>query len=227
MCGKHDSLKDVNWPRLVAHRPEEKLLAAFAGASLIALVNWTMLPLMGGILQKLLTRIAPQLEGEKRWLFFDLADPAKRTREDIASLLRTVSRFQRFFKVVLGLNWQEARQIGEVLGVEPPAETYGTVTDHASRILDRLKIDTVVVHPTSFASAADANGSAFVVGPFIAKPKITTGAGDHFNSGFCIGRLIGADLATSLQLGVATSGFYVRQAKSPRVDDLRRFLGTL
>ena len=207
--------------------PEKKLIEAFSETSLIALVNWTMLPQMSGILRKLQSQIAPRLGGEKRWLFFDLADPAKRTRDDIASLLRTISRFQKFFKVILGLNWQEARQIGDVLGIDPPAETYGTVTDHASRILEKLKIDTVVVHPTSFASAADASGASFVVGPFIAKPKLTTGAGDHFNSGFCLGRLIGADLATSLQIGVASSGFYVRHARSPRLEDLRRFLGTL
>jgi sugar/nucleoside kinase (ribokinase family) len=66
-----------------------------------------------------------------------------------------------------------------------------------------------------------------VVGPFTAKPKITTGAGDHFNAGFCVGRMLGLDLAASLQIGVATSGFYVRQAKSPRLEDLKKFLQTL
>jgi hypothetical protein len=227
MCGKHDSLKEVNWPNLINHLPEAKLLEAFSNASLIALVNWTMLPLMTGILQNLVTRIAPRLKDEKRWLFFDLADPAKRTREHIATLLKTITRFQKFFKVIVGLNWQEARRVGEVLGMPLPAETYGTVTDHAARILAKLKIDTVVVHPTSFAAAADATGSAHVIGPFVAKPKLTTGAGDHFNSGFCIGRLIHADLATSLQLGVATSGYYVRHAKSPSLDDLEKFLRTL
>jgi len=31
----------------------------------------------------------------------------------------------------------------------------------------------------------------------------------------------------SLQYGVATSGYYVRHAKSPRLEDLKRFLQTL
>ena len=63
---------------------------------------------------------------------------------------------------------------------------------------------------------ADATGATHVVGPFTPKPKITTGAGDHFNAGFCIGRLLDLGLAASLQIGVATSGYYVRHAKSPR-----------
>jgi sugar/nucleoside kinase (ribokinase family) len=90
-----------------------------------------------------------------------------------------------------------------------------------------LGLDTVVIHPTFFASAADAAGSVHVVGPFTAKPKITTGAGDHFNAGFCIGRVLGLNLESSLQIGVASSGFYVRNAKSPTLPHLIRFLKTL
>jgi len=227
MCGKHDSLREVNWNNLIKHIPEENLIALFEQASLIALVNWTMLPFMGAIWQKIQSRIAPKLTGEKRWLFFDLADPAKRTREDIAEALRLIGKFQKHFRVILGLNMQESRQIGEVLGIAAPDDSPDQVQTHALHILERLPIDTVVIHPVAFAAAADATGCAHVMGPYTPKPKITTGAGDHFNAGFCIGRMLGCDLASSLQIGVATSGYYVRQAKSPRLDDLKKFLQTL
>ncbi len=227
MCGKTDNLKLVNWQTILKHLPEEKLFAVIKDSALVALVNWTMLPFMSAILQKLLTRIAPRLKGEKRWLFFDLADPAKRTREDIAAVLKLIAKFQKYFRVVLGLNLQESRQIGDVLGIRLVDDSFSSVTEHAALIREKMKIETVVVHPTSFAAAADQSGATHVVGPYTAKPKITTGAGDHFNAGFCIGRLLGCDLAASLQIGVATSGFYVREAKSPRLDDLKKFLKTL
>ena len=227
MCGKHDSLRTIHWENLVKHIPEEQLIALFEESSLIALVNWTMIPAMSAIWQQIQNRVAPQLTGEKRWLFFDLADPAKRTREDIAAALVEISNFQKYFRVVLGLNLQEGRQVGEVLGLTPPDDSPEQVTRHAACILEKLQIDTVVVHPTAFAAAADSTGATHVAGPFTAKPKITTGAGDHFNAGFCIGRLLGCDLAGSLQVGVATSGFYVRQAKSPRLEDLEEFLRSL
>ena len=67
-------------------------------------------------------------------------------------------------------------------------------------------------------------GTAIVQGPFTPKPKITTGAGDHFNSGFCLGKLLGFDNAEAVLTGVATSGFYVKNAKSPDVADLSDFL---
>ena len=227
MCGKHESLKEINWKNLLRQVPEEELLRIFSGSTLIALVNWTMLPGMSAIFQKLLTRIAPKLEGAKRWLFFDLADPAKRTAGDIEALLKLVGKFEKYFNVVLGLNLQESRQIGGVLGISLGDEGYEHVTLHAANIREALGIHTVVVHPTSFAAAADATGATHVIGPFTSKPKITTGAGDHFNAGFCIGRLLGAGLAPSLQIGVATSGYYVRHAKSPRLNDLKKFLQTL
>ncbi len=227
MFGKHESLKNITWENIEEHLPEETMLTMFAASSLIALVNWTMLPHMTAIFQKILKHLAPKLTGEKRWLFFDLADPAKRTSDDIAKVLATIAKFQKYFRVVLGLNLGESRQIGEVLGIKAPADSPEAVTAHALHVREKLKIETVVIHPTAFAAAADANGATFVEGPFTPKPKITTGAGDHFNAGFCIGRLLGGDLAMSLQCGVATSGFYVRNAKSPGIGDLRKFLRTL
>lgn len=227
MCGKLESLKDVNWTNLLRTLPEEKLLRIVSDSALVALVNWTMLPAMSAIFQKLLARIAPKLTGAKRWLFFDLADPAKRTAEDIEALLKLVSKFEKYFNVVLGLNLQESRQIGGVLGITLKDEAFENVTQHAAEIREALGIHTVVIHPTSFAAAADGSGATHVLGPFTPKPKITTGAGDHFNAGFCIGRLLGTGLAPSLQIGVATSGYYVRHARSPRLDDLKKFLQTL
>ena len=227
MCGKLETLKEVNWANLLRHIPEEKLLRIFSDSALIALVNWTMLPGMSAVFQKVLTRIAPKLKGPKRWLFFDLADPAKRTSRDIEALLKLVRKFEKYFNVILGLNLQESRRIGEILGITLKDESFEHVTLHAAEIRETLRIHTVVIHPTAFAAAADAGGATYVIGPFTPKPKITTGAGDHFNAGFCIGRLLGAGLAQSLQIGVATSGYYVRQAKSPRLADLKRFLQTL
>ncbi|MEI8342191.1 MAG: PfkB family carbohydrate kinase [Verrucomicrobiota bacterium] len=227
MCGKHGSLGEINWSNLLKHLPEEKLVKLFSESSMISMVNWTMLPHMSAIFQKLLTQVAPKLKGDKRWLFFDLADPAKRTVADISALLKLITKFEKYFKVVLGLNLRESQQIGEALGIMLKDETPENVTIHAARLHEALKIHTVVIHPTSFAAAADASGATHVAGPFTPKPKITTGAGDHFNAGFCVGRLLGGDLATSLQIGVATSGYYVRHAKSPRLDDLKKFLQTL
>ncbi|HWF19552.1 MAG TPA: hypothetical protein VG754_09795, partial [Verrucomicrobiae bacterium] len=51
-------------------------------------------------------------------------------------------------------------------------------------------------------------------------PLITTGAGDHFNSGFCLGKLLGFENDLCVLTGVATSGHYVRTGHSPAITDL-------
>ena len=65
---------------------------------------------------------------------------------------------------------------------------------------------------------------SLVEGPYVEKPLITTGAGDHFNSGFCLGKTLGLDNGTSLLIGVTTSGYYVRTARSPNLEDLAQML---
>ena len=64
-------------------------------------------------------------------------------------------------------------------------------------------------------------------GPFVQQPRISTGAGDHFNAGFCLGRVLGFSLEESLCAGVATSGYYVRSAQSPTANDLADFIARL
>ncbi|MEY3274863.1 MAG: hypothetical protein RL153_128, partial [Verrucomicrobiota bacterium] len=68
--------------------------------------------------------------------------------------------------------------------------------------------------------ASDGSAVEVVEGPVCKKPRITTGAGDHFNSGFCLGKLLGLSNADAVLCGVSTSGHYVRTAKSPSVADL-------
>lgn len=228
MFGKHESLHEVNWNNLLARVGKETVFDAFRDAEFVALDNWTMLPHMSDIWRHILAEICPALpKGESRTIFFDLADPEKRLAEDIRAALDLISEFQRFYRVILGLNEKESHEIAEVLGLSPSGEGKETAREAARSIREKLGIHAVVVHPTTFAAAATADASAIVDGPFTAKPLISTGAGDHFNAGFCLGAILGCEPAVCLQLGVATSGFYVRTAKSPSIGELVEFLKAL
>ena len=178
---------------------------------------------MTDIWAETLREICPKLTGPRRTLFFDLADPEKRTLEDLKHGLGLISGFEKHFHAVLGLNESESHQISKALGITQSGKA-GGLADLAAKIREKLGISVVVVHPREYAVAADPEGETMVDGPFCAKPLISTGAGDHFNAGFSLGRILGGDLEASLQIGVATSGFYVRTAKSPTLADLRKFL---
>lgn len=220
MLGKHQSLKQVNWENIKSRFGFEQFLAKTQAAQFIGYVNWTMLTCMNEIWSAVQNEICPRLNGTRRKLFFDLADPEKRTREDILKALSLITGFEKFMDVILGLNEKEAYEIGEHLGFDTTYRTPDGLLKLATQIRERLAIGTVVVHPVAFALAVNARESAIVEGPFTPKPLITTGAGDHFNAGFCLGQLLGMDIASSVLTGVSTSGFYVRTAKSPNLSDL-------
>lgn len=228
MLGKHWPLKDVNWPNLVERVGKDRLLALFSESNLIGLQGWTMLPFMSDIWEHVLAEICPKLApGKSRTIFFDLADPEKRDPKDIAHALQLVGRFQKFFATYLGLNEKESFEIGHVLGFDGATDGEAAVKKVARFISDKLNITAVVVHPRAYAVVATREEMAVVAGPFVEKPLISTGAGDHFNAGFCLGKLIGTDDEIALQLGVAMSGYYVRTAKSPTIDELADFLRSL
>lgn len=225
MLGKVEPLNDITYENLVQRVGRESLGSYINEAGLVGLVNWTMIPAMNDIWKNLLDKNCQQLSpGKNRFVFFDLADPAKRLHSDIRDALGWISRFQKHFKVILGLNEKESFEIGTVLGFKPKDNSIEALRELAVALREKLNIHIVVIHPVQFACAASAETSAAVDGPFDPKPLISTGAGDHFNAGFCLGNLAGLDLEASLLTGVSTSGFYVRTGKSPGIEDLVHFL---
>jgi hypothetical protein len=220
MLGKHSSLKEMNWANICERFGKEKFAALIANANFVGFVNWTMLTGMSDIWAATLKEICPQLTGPRRTMFFDLADPEKRTKEDIAAALKLIQSFEQYFDVILGLNEKESTEVGTVLGLDTSDHSPAGLVKVGEQIRKQVPVNTLVIHPTHYALAISAAGSAVVEGPFTPKPLITTGAGDHFNAGFCLGKLLGMDNAGSVLTGVATSGFYVRTAKSPNIPDL-------
>ncbi len=222
MLGKLDALDQFGQQTI-----EQRLgLDAYDGivlqSQLIAMVNWTMLPGMNDLWSHLADQVLPKLSGRRK-IFIDLADPAKRTAEDISSAMRLAGRLAEHADVCLGFNLSEARQVAQVMGVTPPEASADALMAGAEALREALGVQRVVVHPRSGAAASDGSDQAFFQGPFVQHPRLSTGAGDNFNAGFCLGWLAGLPLDQSLCVGTATSGYYVRNAESPSLAALCTF----
>src|ERR1017187_5037042 len=224
MVGKHEALKEVNWPNISTRYGKVKFTAKFSSADLVGFVNWTMLTAMSDIWSAILTEICPALSGPRRKIFFDLADPEKRPGKDIERALELIVGFEKYFDVILGLNEKETHEIGAVLSLDTRDQSPDGLSKLALAIQNRVPVDTLVVHPVSYALAVSNGKVSLVEGAFTPKPLITTGAGDHFNSGFCLGKLLGLDNEASLLAGVSTSGHYVRTGQSPGIADLAKWM---
>jgi hypothetical protein len=213
MLGKLNTIQDMCWKRLQDVIGADRFKSLILDAQLVACTNWTMLTEMGEILDNL-TLMVP--EGANVKFFFDLADPEKRSREDLKHALEQIKKLNARAKCVLGLNLREAEQISEVLEIaEMPVETPESVEAAAGRIAKTTGLYGVVVHAIKCAGAYIAGETASVEGPYCKNPKLSTGAGDHFNGGFVSGLMGGLSVRNSLYTGVATSGWYVRNARSP------------
>jgi hypothetical protein len=225
MLGQLRSLDTITLQTIDEVMGAQRFRSTLSSVDLIALVNWTMIPNMTAILRSLVEDVFPALPPrEGRTFFFDLADPEKRSREDLLEVLSIIAGFSSFGTVTLGLNLKEAPRVHAELGFPTRGETEADLRALAAEIREKLALSTVVVHPRESAACATADGTFWVPGPFTDKPLITTGAGDHFNAGFAQGQMHGLDPEACLTLGVCTSGHYVRTAKSPSLQDLEDFL---
>jgi len=221
MLGELAPCARVSWARILEVVGLEKLIASFDSASFLGLVNWTMLPHMTDIWQHVADEILPRLSKKPRRIFIDLADPKKRSQADIQSALAVLKKLNALTPVCLGLNFSEAEQIAAALAIK---SADFPLPQLAEQIRAKSNLDTIVIHPTERAAAANASGSAEFRGPFVKEPKILTGAGDHFNAGFAAALLLNFPLENALAMATAISGFYVRNAHSPSAAELATFL---
>ncbi|NLJ86058.1 MAG: hypothetical protein GX322_06410 [Firmicutes bacterium] len=227
MLGKIEILKEVNWDNILDRIPLEKLVEIFSRSDLVSMLNWTMIPYMTDIWEKMLDNVLPKIKTDgKAVAFFDLCDPEKRSTDDIAEAMEVLQRFEEYYRVILGLNRKEASEIATVLNVELSDKPENVSLEEITRaVADALGIYCLVVHPVAEAGTVVGGEYFHIDGPYTANPRLTTGAGDNFNAGFCLGQVLGLAPQQCLITGTGTSGFYVRNMRSPNLNELMEFLG--
>jgi len=217
LLGKLSDLRNVKWTCLSETTGKEKLEKIALENCFFAFTNWTMLTGMNSLFDGF-SELFSTL-GVRPKVFIDLADPTKRAKEDVLLALTKITNLNKQADVALGLNKNESSLLSAYLGISS-----ADITERARQIREKLNICMVVIHPTEGAAAADSSDAVWVDGPFTLHPKLSTGAGDNFNAGFCNGWLQGLNLRESLICGVGTSGFYVRNEHSPSGEELIDFL---
>ena len=223
---KLSALNDVNYPNIRERAGEERLAAIMASSDFIGFVNWSLLnhasSAYAGILENIVARIPK--DGPRKTMFFDLADPYARTQEDLLGVLSLIGKFSERFDTVLGINLREAIQVCGLFGKGGSPSEYN-LKDLCKTILNFVGVSRVVIHPTDQSCCMGTDGAYdHTYGPYCKKPALTTGAGDNFNAGYMLGGALGFAPGECLLLGMAASGYYVRNAKSANREELISFL---
>jgi hypothetical protein len=210
ILGKLSPLFEITYEK-IEEVMEGKVMETLDRADLFVSANWTMLPHMNDIWEKIGKNLH-QLKDKKRDLFVDLADPAKREDQDLIQALKLLKSLTTKFTVTLGLNDAEANRIKKILSIDG---------ENIEALRKKSGLCRIVQHNKHKAIGCDKTGVFEQKSDFTSHPKVTTGAGDNFNGGFCHALLKGVDLQKSLLSAVQTSGYYVRHGKSPTQEDLK------
>jgi len=230
ILSKPGSMNGITWEALKEKIGIEKLTAMISDPelNLFGLENWTMLPYMSGIFEGIINEVFPLMKPGNCLAFFDLADPEKRPVSDLSEALKLIMKFSERFRTVLGVNLKEAAQVAEALGIDvklpggsPEEADYEELT---VKIGEALGIYCFVIHMVRDACAWSGGKYSYARGYYTPKPKLTTGAGDNFNAGLCLGLMMGLPIEEALGFGTASSGFYVREARSAGFAELTDFI---
>jgi sugar/nucleoside kinase (ribokinase family) len=202
-----------------------KFAAACSVAQVIALTDWTLYPHMTEVWKMLQREVFSKLT-QRPEFFIDLVDPSSRSAADIIGVAAILRDFEPAGPLTLGLNGNEANilcRLHDLPSASPEATPQETLEQaFALRVL--LGISRVVIHRIPFAVSASMEGGFVQAGPYCPNPKKSTGAGDRFNAGFCLGLAQGLGDAGCLALGCAVSGFFVRKARSASQPEMVDFI---
>lgn len=228
IIGKTAAQDAVSWEGVLdALGGIDGAISLFRSATLFAPMNWTMISSMTEIWRSLVRDILPAIGADERpRVFVDLADPAKRSDDDLRAAIDALRALNELTPVALGCNFSESARLARTLGATLPDDE-NDLGSRADALRQSLGLSTVCVHTRRAAGASDESGRAHLNAAFTSDPAISTGAGDTFNAGFALGQALGAPIAERVALGVANSGFYVRNRKPPSAKELASFLDDL
>ena len=212
-------LAALTYDSLIKAAAVESLGQLLAWKRAIVFTNWTMTPAGTEIFGQILCRDIKCINSSVP-IFFDIADPARRSDGEVAELLDLLAKFAETHVTYLSVNVKEMERIASIGEVGADG---GSWREIMKKLHDRWPLE-FVLHKIDGAEHFGRDGWHMADGFFTAKPHSTTGGGDHFNGGFVFGIVAGMPMELALRLGNANSGAFVRSGRSPSRNDLKKFI---
>jgi sugar/nucleoside kinase (ribokinase family) len=220
MLAESTQINNANWPYIRETIGLDLLVKLFSGKDLIGLLNWSELAHSSEVWRGLLAEVLPftcQTQSKPVGLF-DLSDCSKKSNTELLEALELIRQFGDYWNVVLSLNMNESTLIYKALHEgktdSPPIE------ETAKAIYDATGIHTVLIHHSTTACCCNADGIVTRQTQKLTDPKLLTGAGDNFNTGFCAALLLGISTEEALEMGHEVTRNYISTGQSPQLDQV-------
>lgn len=218
MFGKTANLDGITWKRIKDVLGKNVIKKLLGDSFILAITNWSSLYGLNDILKGIRSELDDIVSGggcELKYVFVDIADPSRRSRQDIVESLKLMAGFNKNFKTVFSFNENEARIINRCF-----FEETGDMAKIAENIFNAIKPDILVVHPNKDALLLDGKTTVRISDFYVEKPVISTGGGDNFDAGFCAGLVMGLPAEICVYIGRACASFYIRNGRSPSLAQL-------
>jgi sugar/nucleoside kinase (ribokinase family) len=226
MMGNMGELNSAGWQTIKERIGLDTISKLYNSSDLVCMLNWSEIDASTDIWKGLYNDVI-RVQGDQRlnkYMFFDLADCSKRSDELIVEAIDLIEQFASHTKVILSLNKNEAGIIYRILLGDAGDKNIALLGD---AIFKKMGIDMIVVHSTKESALFNAGNAVYLKSFYTSDPKISTGAGDNFNAGFCTATLLGLPAEQSLIFANAVSGYYVREGHSANLPDIKSFLEKL
>lgn len=197
----------ITWDKLKEKAGFELMYRSMEESSLLCFVNWGgfyhMNEILEGIIQEILIPVKKKTDFSKD-IFIDLSDPSARSQTDMEELFEIIRKMSSLYRVTLGMNENEAEKIGKEFS------DCSNIKEIGEKIRANLGLYQLVIHMNHKSYGFRKGILEEYVGMYVENPVQTTGAGDHFNAGFCMGIMEEQELKNCLVLGQAMASYYIQ-----------------
>ncbi len=213
----------ITWKLIKQRLGMDRIIDLVNDVNIFGVGYWASIPDLNDIWHHILNDVILSVDDvSNKIMFVDLADIKKRKSNDILDMLGLLSKLNENFPVLLSLNDQEAFEVAKILKIDyRSAELFLNL---GVRLNEKLNLNSIVIHTPHFATITTTREHVWISQAYTSRPKFTTAAGDHFNSGVMAG--IAGDLMSSeaLLLGNIVTSNFIQTGVSPSLEDLQIIL---
>ncbi|WP_191965500.1 MULTISPECIES: PfkB family carbohydrate kinase [Haloferax] len=221
MLTQAGSYRELDWDALDEHLGHDELADQLEEADLFGIGYWSMIPNLPEIIRGLADDIWPTLSNPPSNVFFDPADIRHLSQSQFTQGFDALQTLNRQVPVTLSANRGETQELITSGGGSVDGES---MLDLATTARDIVDVDRVVSHGARASAMVTEDEQALIETLHIPDPEIVTSSGDHFNAGVCLGLLEGLDAESTVALGNAVAGSFIRNGESPTLATVESFL---